>query len=50
MPASGVVKIASAGVPWPPAALAGVPGIAVPRPNVAPPSVVRSTLPSRSSR
>ena len=50
MPASGVGKIASAGMPRPPPELAGVPGIAVPRPNVWPPSVVRRTLPSRSSR
>ena len=50
MPASEVVKIASAGTPWPPPELPGVPGIAVPRPKVWPPSVVRSTLPLRSSR
>ena len=49
-PASPVVKIASAGTLRPPPALAAVVGIAVPRPNVSPLSVVRRTLPSCSSR
>ena len=50
MPASGVVKSASAGVALPPAALPGVPGMAVTRLKLSPASVVRSTLPLRSSR
>ena len=48
--ASGEVKSASAGVALPPAALPGVPGMAVTRLKLSPASVVRSTLPLRSSR